>query len=264
MGTLVDYATDKGVALLTLTDPPVNAFTHEMFKELDACIIEARFDDDVHVVVITGHGDKYFSAGANVSMLKEADETFKYYFCLHANETLLRLENTPKLVIGAVNGHCVGGGFELALACDLRIARAGAFQIGLPDVGMGVLPATGGTQRLVRAAGKARAIELMVEGQTLSVTDAHALGLVNKAWDAESHEGFVRRVLDYAHEFCPPGRAAAAVGLVKRAAQAAEDSSLEQGIALERELQQRLVGTADAKEGLAAHAQKRRAVFRGR
>jgi enoyl-CoA hydratase len=264
MGTLVDYATDKGVALLTLTDPPVNALTHEMFKELDASILEARFDDDVHVLVITGHGDKYFSAGANVNMLKEADETFKYYFCLHANETLLRLENTPKLVIAAINGHCLGGGFELTLACDLRIARGGAYQLGLPEVGMGTIPATGGTQRLVRVAGKSRAIELMVEAQTVSVLDALALGLVNKAWETETHEAFVQRVLDYAHQFCPPGYAATAVGLVKRAAQAAEDATLEQGIALERELQQRLVSTADAKEGLAAYAQKRKAVFRAR
>src|SRR5579862_6998369 len=122
MGTLVSYATDKGVAVLTLTDPPVNAYTHEMFKELDANVLEARFDDDVHVIVVTGLGDKYFCAGANVNVLKEADETFKYYFCLHANETLLRLENTPKLVIASINGHCVGGGLELALACDLRVA----------------------------------------------------------------------------------------------------------------------------------------------
>ena len=264
MGTLVDYSTDKGVALLTLTDPPANAFTHEMFKELDSCVLEARFDDDVHVVVITGHGDKYFSAGANMNMLKEADETFKYYFCLHANETLSRLENTPKLVIAAINGHCVGGGFELALACDLRVARDGAFQIGLPEVSMGVLPATGGTQRLVRLVGKARAMELMVEGQTLAVADAQAAGLVHKAWETETHEAFVRRVLEYAHEFCPPGRAAAAVGLIKRAAQAADETALEQGIAFERELQQRLLATSDAKEGLAAHSQKRKAAFKAR
>lgn len=264
MGTLVDYATDKGVALLTLSDPPINAFTHEMFKELDACILEARFDDDVHVVVVTGHGDKYFSAGANVNMLKEADPTFKYYFCLHASETLLRLESTPKLVLAAINGHCVGGGLELALACDLRIARAGAYQLGLPDVDMGVLPATGGTQRLVRVAGKARAIELLIEGQMLPVEEAHAQGLVHKVWETETHEAYMRRVLDYAHEFCPPGRAATAVGFVKLAAQTADETGLAQGIALEREIQQRLVGTADAKEGLAASVQKRKAVFRGR
>src|ERR1700760_2908448 len=149
MGTLVNYATEKGVALLTLTDPPVNAYTHEMFKELDACILEARFDDDIHVIVVTGHGDKYFSAGANANMLKEADESFKYYFFLHASETLVRLENTPKLVIAAINGHCFGGGLEVALACDIRIARAGALQIASPEVELGLMPGAGGTRRLV-------------------------------------------------------------------------------------------------------------------
>jgi enoyl-CoA hydratase/carnithine racemase len=263
MGTLVEYATDKGVALITLTDPPANAFTHEMFKELDTCVLEARFDDDVHVLVVTGHGDKYFSAGANINMLKEADETFKYYFALHANETLLRLENTPKLVLAAINGHAIGGGLELALACDLRIARGG-HQVGLPEVGMGILPATGGTQRMARTVGKARAMELMIEGQALSVEEARAIGLIHKTWDAESHDAFMRQVLDYAHEYCPPTRASVTVGVLKRAAQAAGETSLEQGLALERELQQRILSTGDAKEGLLASAQKRKPVYRGR
>jgi len=264
MGTLVEYATDKGVAILTLTDPPVNAYSHEMFKELDANILEARFDEDVHVIVLTGHGDKYFCAGANINMLKEADETFKYYFCLHANETLLRLENTPKLVIAALNGHCVGGGYEVALACDLRIARAGAAQVGLPEVGLGVLPGTGGTQRLTRLVGKARAIELIVEGQNLPVSEALEAGLVHKVWSSETPEAFLRQILDYAHEFCPPGRAAMAVGHIKRAVQSGGEMSLEQGLALERELQQQLFRSSDAKEGLIAFTQKRKAQFRGR
>ena len=264
MGTLVNYATDKGVALLTLTDPPVNAYTYEMFKELDANILEARFDDDVHVIVVTGHGDKYFCAGANINMLKEADETFKYYFCLHANETLLRLENTPKLVIAAINGHCVGGGFEVALACDLRIARAGAYQVGLPEVSLGVLPGTGGTQRLARLVGKARAIELIVEGQSLSV-DRGARGGARPQGvaDRDRTTTFLRQVLDYAHEFCPPARASMAVGRIKRAVQSGADMSLEQGLALERELQQQLFRSHDAKEGLLAFTQKRKAAFRG-
>ncbi|HEX3344817.1 MAG TPA: enoyl-CoA hydratase/isomerase family protein [Polyangiaceae bacterium] len=260
----MSYATEKGVALLTLTDPPVNAYSYEMFKELDANILEARFDDDVHVIVLTGHGDKYFCAGANINMLKEADETFKYYFCLHANETLLRLENTPKLVIAAINGHCVGGGLEVALACDLRVARAGTFQVGLPEVGLGVLPGTGGTQRLTRLVGKARAIELIVEGQNLPVAGAHVAGLVHKVWETETHEAFVRKALDYAREFCPPGRASMAVGNIKRAVQSGGEMSLEQGLALERELQQQLFRSQDAKEGLVAYTQKRKAVFRGR
>lgn len=264
MGTLVNYATDKGVALLTLNDPPVNAYTYEMFKELDANVLEARFDDDVHVIVITGHGDKYFCAGANINMLKEADETFKYYFCLHANETLLRLENTPKLVIAALNGHCVGGGFEITLACDLRIARAGAYQVGLPEVSLGVLPGTGGTQRLARLLGRARAIELMVEGLALPVEDARTAGLVHKVWAAESQDDFLRKVIDYAHEFCPPVRAPMAVGNIKRAVQGGADMSLEQGLALERELQQELFRSQDAREGLLAFTQKRKAQFHGR
>jgi enoyl-CoA hydratase/carnithine racemase len=264
MGTLVSYATDKGVAVLTLTDPPVNAYSYEMFKELDANILEARFDDDVHVIVVTGHGDKYFCAGANINMLKEADETFKYYFCLHANETLLRLENTPKLVLAAINGHCVGGGFEVALACDLRIARAGTFQIGLPEVGLGVLPGTGGTQRLTRLVGKARAIELIVEGQNLPVAEAHEAGLIHKVWTTDSHEAYLRQVIDYAHEFCPPGRASMAVGHIKRAVQSGGEMSLEQGLALERELQQQLFRSHDAKEGLVAFTQKRKPAFRGK
>jgi enoyl-CoA hydratase/carnithine racemase len=264
MGTLVSYATDKGVALLTLTDPPANAYTHEMIKELDACILEARFDDDIHVMVITGHGDKYFSAGANVNMLKEADESFKYYFFLHMNETLVRLENTPKLVIAAINGHCTGGGFEVALACDLRVARGGAAQIGLSDIELGLMPGAGGTQRVARLLGKGRAIELLVEGQKLHVEQACAAGLIHKACEADSAEAFTRKVIDYAHEFCPPNRAALAVGSIKRSIQSGSESSLEQGLALDRELQRRLFETHDGREGLAAHTQKRKPVFQAR
>ncbi len=262
MGTLVNYSTDKGVAVLTLTDPPVNACTHEMFKELDANVLEARFDDDVHVVLLTGHGDKYFSAGANVNMLKEADESFKYYFALHASETLLRFENTPKLVIAAINGHALGGGFEIALACDIRIARAGTFQIGLPEVNLGILPGAGGTQRLTRLVGKGRAMELVVEGLTLPPAQAHSAGLVHKVWEADTHEAFMRKAIDYAHEFCPPTRAAMAIGNVKRAIQGGAEMSLEGGLALERELAGELFRSQDAKEGLVAFVQKRKAIFR--
>ncbi|HEX4445995.1 MAG TPA: enoyl-CoA hydratase/isomerase family protein [Polyangiaceae bacterium] len=264
MGTLVNYATERGVALLTLTDPPVNAYTHEMFKELDACILEARFDDDIHVVIITGHGDTYFCAGENIHMLREADESFKYYFCLHANETLLRLENTPKLIIAAINGHCVGGGLELALACDIRIARAGGSEIGLPEVGLGILPGMGGTQRLVRLVGKGRAMELIIEGRNVGVQTALQSGLVHKVWPADTHDDFMRQVIDYAREFCPPGRSPLAVGQIKRAVQAGAESPLEQGLSLERELQQRLFASQDAREGLSAFTQKRDPVFRSR
>src|SRR5512143_3555127 len=198
MGALVNYMTEKGVAVLTLNDPPVNAYSYEMLKELDASILEARFDNDIHVIVLTGHGEKFFCAGANINMLKEADETFKYYFCLHANETLCRLENTPKLVIAALNGHTVGGGLEVALACDLRIARKGAGKVGLPEVALGVLPGTGGTQRLARSVGKSRAIQMMAEGTTFDFDVAHGHGLVNEVWETATHGEFMEKVLAYA------------------------------------------------------------------
>jgi enoyl-CoA hydratase len=264
MGTLVNYTTDKGVAVLTLNDPPVNAYSYEMLKELDAAVLEARFDNDVHVLVLTGHGDRFFSAGANINMLREADATFKYYFCLHANETLLRMENTPKICIAAINGHCVGGGLEIALACDLRIARKGDYQLGLPEVALGVLPGTGGTQRLTRLIGKGRAMELMAEGSKMNFEAAAALGIVNKVWDAPSVEEFQKKVLAYGHGFAPPSGAPLAVGAIKRAVQSAMETSLEQGLALERELQAELFSSDDAKEGLNAYAQKKKPVFKGR
>ncbi|MBP9114346.1 MAG: enoyl-CoA hydratase/isomerase family protein, partial [Polyangiaceae bacterium] len=219
MGSLVQYQTEKGVATITLADPPVNAYTFEMFKELDACILEARFDDDVHVIVLTGRGEKYFCAGANINMLKEADASFKYYFCLHANETLQRLEQTPKLCIAAINGHCVGGGLEVALACDIRIARAGGSFLGLPEVELGVLPGTGGTQRLGRLLGKSKALELMCEGEKFSVERAVALGIVNKSFETETHAEFMQKIAEYARTFVPPSRASLAVGRIKRSLQ---------------------------------------------
>src|SRR4026207_259373 len=134
-----------------------------MMQEIDGAVLEARMDADTHVIVLRGAGDRFFCAGANIGMLKDADPDFKYYFCLHANETLNRLEQTPKLVIAALNGHCVGGGLEIAMAADIRIARRGAGKWGLLEVSLGVLPGTGGTQRLSRIVGKTKAIELMVE-----------------------------------------------------------------------------------------------------
>src|SRR3989440_9773213 len=197
--TLVNASKHEGVMVLELTNPPANTYSYEMMKQLDAHVLDARFDAAVHVVMITGAGDKFFCAGADINMLEGADPYFKYNFCLHANETLCRLEQTPKLEIAAINGHCVGGGLEIALACDLRVARAGAGKIGLPEVSLGVLPGTGGTQRLGRAVGRAKAIELMAEGVTFGVDEARALGLVNTVVDVPAAE-FRGRALEYAHK----------------------------------------------------------------
>jgi enoyl-CoA hydratase len=264
-GMLVDYRVEKGVAILELNDPPANTYTYEMNKELDAAILNARMDDEVHVMVIRGSGEKFFSAGANIKMLSEVTPGFKYFFCLHANETLLRLEHTPKLVIAALNGHCVGGGLEIAMAADIRIAMKGAGKIGLPEVSLGVLPGTGGTQRLSRIVGKSKAIELMVEGGLFEFEDAQKLGIVNHVWPAEENgKKWWDHVLEYAQSFCPPHKAAKAVGRIKRAVQTGWEIPLESALAIERELQQQLFQSEDAKEGLGAYNQKRKANFAGK
>jgi enoyl-CoA hydratase/carnithine racemase len=263
-GVLVRYETQAGIALLTLEDPPANTYTHEMMRQLDETVLRARFDTAVDVIVLTGAGDKFFCAGANINMLAEADPTWKYYFCLHANETLLRLEHTPKLVIAALNGHTVGGGLEIAMAADLRIARADAGKIGLPEVSLGVLPGTGGTQRLTRLVGHSRAIQMMAEGANTDFRTAERLGLVNRVIESESRDEFVDQVLDYARQFTRPGKASLAVGNIKRACQSGGQLPLEQGLALERELQAHLFNSEDAREGLNAYVEKRRAEFAGK
>src|SRR3954454_11934994 len=196
---LANYRTDGGVAVIEMNDPPANTSIYAMHRQLDECILKARMDNDVYVIVLTGAGDKFFSAGANIKMLASVDPVFKYYFCLHANEMLLRLEHTPKLVIAAINGHCVGGGLEIAMAADLRITKKDAGKIGLPEVNLGVLPGTGGTQRLSRLVGKSKAIELMVTGNTFSFEEAKEMGIIN---DVFEREGFMENVMEYARQFC--------------------------------------------------------------
>jgi len=261
--TLVNYRVDGGIAILELVDPPANTYTHEMMRQLDEAILRARFDDDVHVLLLRGAGEKFFSAGANISMLNSVTPGFKYYFCLHANETLLRLEHTPKLVIAALNGHTVGGGLEIAMAADIRIARKDAGKIGLPEVTLGVLPGTGGTTRLARLVSKSVAIELMVLGNTFSFEEAEAHGIVNHVWEG-SPEEFWQQILDYARQFVPPNKASKAVGRIKRAVQTGSEIPLDVALALERELQQQLFQSEDAKEGISAYVQKRVPKFSGR
>ena len=262
----VDVTVSDGVAVLALNEPPANTYSYEMMVELDAAVLAARMDPNVHVIVLIGTGDKFFCAGANIGMLKDADPDFKYYFCLHANETLTRLEQTPKLVIAALNGHTVGGGLEVAMAADLRIARKDAGKIGLPEVALGVLPGTGGTQRLARLVGKARAIELMATGRLMTMDDAHALGIVTAVWGEGELNGrsFRDAVVHYARQFTPPHAASRAVGRMKRAVQSGAEAGFLEGLSIERELQQVLFQSEDAREGIAANLEKRKPAFKGR
>lgn len=258
--TLVHYEVRDGVAYLTLDDPPANTYTHEMMRQLDDAIVKARFAKDVYVIVIKGEGNKFFCAGANINMLKSSDPYFKYYFCLHANETLNRLEQTPKLVIAALEGHTVGGGLEIAMAADLLIAKRGSGKVGLPEINLGVLPGTGGTQRLARRVSKSQAIDLMITGRLIDFEEAQQMGIVNQIFDGDN---FLDQIHEYAKQFTPPHRAAKAVGRIKRSVQSGAEVPFESGLAIERELQQQLFESPDAKEGLDAYVSKRTPNFQG-
>ncbi len=272
---LVNYGvTDNGIAVIELAsdssgaplegdDIGPNTYTHEMMRDIDEAVVRARFDDDVAVILLTGRGEKFFSAGASIQMLDSVTPGFKYNFCLHANETLSRLEQTPKLVICAINGHAVGGGLEIAMAADIRLARKDAGKLGLPEINLGVLAGTGGTARLSRIIGKARALEYMVTGELMAFEKAKELNLVNDVWDGDLAE-FRQDVLDYASQFTLPMKATKAVGNIKRSVQSGTEMPFEYHLALERELQSSLFSSSDAKEGINAYVERRTPRFTGK
>ena len=250
-------------AVLTLTNGRFNGYSHRMMRQIDDAVLDARFDPDVEVIIVTGAG-KMFCAGAEIEMLEQSDPVGKYYFCLHANETMSRLEQTPKLTIAALNGHAVGGGLEVAMACDLRVAHAGAGRVGLPEVKLGVLPGTGGTQRLTRLLGKSRALEMMITGDLMPFEAAQEIGLINHVITPGAEESFLTAVIQWASQFTTPHTANMAVGHIKRAVQTGGELPLEYGLALERELQAKLFASEDAREGLAAFNEKRKPEFQGK
>src|SRR5262245_9668750 len=258
---LIELRIQDGVAIIELNNPPANAYTLDMLKQLDEAIVKARFDENVHVLVLRGAGEKFFSAGADINMLSKESTEFRNQFALYGHETLARLESTPKLVIAAINGHCVGGGLEIAMACDIRIAKKNAGRTGLAEVNLGVIPGMGGTQRLPRLVGKARAMDLAATGRMIAFEEAAEFGLITELFEGED---FFDQVLDYARQFVAPNKPSKAVGLIKRAIQSGMQGSQWEGLAFERELLAQAFASADAAEGLSAYKDKRVAKFSGK
>ena len=248
------------VAVAWFNKPKMNTYDTDLMRDISTIIDEVRFDDSIDICVFASKLDGIWSSGADINLLATSTPEYKAMFCLNCQEVLNKMETTPKLFIAAIDGHCVGGGLEIAMACDLRLACQDAGKIGLPEVNLGELPGTGGTQRLSRLIGKSRAIEMMAKGETFSFERAQELGLVNEVFPKD---GFWDQVLMYARQFCPPNKASKAVGNIKRAVCSGLEVPFESGLAIERELQQLLFQSADAKEGLHAYVEKRMPEFRG-
>jgi enoyl-CoA hydratase len=258
-GTHIRTRVDDHVGYIEIGKPKANTYDLAMMQELSSAIDELRFDDETRVIVLASTVPGFFSAGADIEMLKRSQPDYKAMFCLFCQETLDKFAKTPKVVIAALSGHTVGGGLEIALACDLRMMAKDGGTIGLPEVTLGVLPGTGGTQRLPRLIGTSRALDMMITGRRLSPDEALAIGLVNYVYPKES---FAKDIQAYASALAHgPSRA---VSLIKRSVVEGVEIPLTAGLALERELQNRLFVTEDAKEGLTAFTEKRKPNFKGR
>jgi len=257
----IEQKKEGGILTLEINSPPVNSYTHEMLRQLDDCIVQARFDETTHVIVLTGNGQKFFSAGADINMLAKQSLAYKYNFAVHGNEVLLRMERTPKLIIAAINGHAIGGGLEIAMAADIRIAKKDAGRVGLAEVNLGVMPGMGGTQRLPRLVGKGRGLELCATGRQIAYEEAVEFGLIHYIYEKDN---FMERVLDYARQFVPPNKASFAVGKIKRAIQTGLDGSLAEGLSLEHEVLYQVFASEDGNEGVKAYLEKRTAKYQGK
>lgn len=256
----VRLETEGGLAYIKLNKPKLNLYDREFMAQLNDAVDEIRFNDEIKVVIMMSELERVFSAGADIHMLKASEPNYKASFCLGAQETLSKIERTPKIFLAVLHGHTVGGGLEMALAADIRFASdAPNIQIGLPEVKLGVLPGTGGTQRLSRLIGKSKALDLMITGRLLSPQEALDIGMVNYIYPAEQ---LTAKVEEYARNLL--SGATKAIGLIKQAVVQGTEVHLDAGFFMERELQNRLFITEDAQEGLASFIEKRQPEFKGR
>ena len=248
----------NGVALIHLNRPPANSYDRRFIDELNAAIDEVRFDESVAAVVLTSDLPKFFSAGADINMFRTVTPRARAMTILHMHEVLRKIEHTPKVFIAAIGGHCLGGGLEIALATDFRFAAEGEYRIGVPEVTLGLLPGNGGTQRLPRLIGRQKAMELLMTGKPLDPKLAFSLGIVDRLMPPDQ---LLAEALSFAASLASGPRLA--IGEIKLAAKEGVEMSLESALGLERGGIFRLFETADAKEGMAAFAEKRKPAWKG-
>ena len=244
---------ENGIALLTINRPKsLNALNSETLAELNTCLAELENNEEVKVVILTGSGEKSFVAGADISEMVNGTPAEGRKMGLLAKEAFGRLENMPQVTIAAVNGYALGGGCEISMACDIRVASENA-RFAQPECGLGILPGFGGTQRLPRLVGKGRAKELIFTCDQITAEDAYRMGLVN-------HVVPQAELIDYCKAMA--GRIMKngpfAVALAKQAINTGMDTDLDSGLKLEANLFGLSFSTADKKEGMTAFLEKRK------
>jgi len=247
------------VALITVNRPgALNALNAETLRELDRAFNELCADESVGAVIITGAGEKAFVAGADIAFMKNLTPVEARNFALLGQAVLSKVENLPQPVVAAVNGFALGGGCELAMACDIRLASDKA-KFGQPEVTLGVPPGFAGTQRLPRLVGKGRAKEMLYTGDMISADEAYRIGLVNKVYPAVELLPAAKALAEKLGS-----RAPVAIRLIKSAVNQGLEMDVARGMAYEAEVFGLSFATGDQKEGMAAFLEKRKADFRGK
>jgi len=255
----VRFEKQDSIGHIVLDRPPANSYDKAFMEELDAAIEAARRDDAVKAIVLRSANEKFFSAGADVSVFAKSGLDEQNAFVVCANEAMAKFESTPKVVVAAINGHCLGGGLEMALCCDFRIAGEGSYRIGLPEVSLGLLPGTGGTQRLPRLIGRQKALDFMLRGTTMPPREALAAGIVDEVVPAAE---LVNKALERANVYATGPTFA--IGRIKRATVQGLGMGLDEGLKLERQLLIELFKSEDAKEGVTAFVEKRKPNYKGK
>ena len=256
---MISLEREGAVGQISLHRAPANAYNREFAQELDAAVEAVRADDAIRAAVVSSALPRFFSAGADIKFFQASSLAEKEKFILYMHEVLRKIEMTPKVFIAAIAGHCLGGGLEIALACDLRFAAAGPYGLGQPEVTLGILPGNGGTQRLPRLVGKSRALDLMITGRTVSPEEALRIGLVDRTHPADELSAATREYADALTR-----SATMAVGLTKLAVARGMELPLDGGLAYEREVLFRAFASEDAAEGVNAFLEKRPPAFKGK
>lgn len=256
---VVTFSKAERVGTIRLNRPPANSYDIQFMQALDAAIEAADRDPQVRAVILTSVSDKFFSAGADIRAFLSNGVEANMEMIRAAHRALEKMALSPKVFVAAINGHALGGGLEMALACDLRFAAEGRYRLGLPEVTLGLLPGNGGTQRLPRLIGANRALEMMLTGESVGPQEAHRLGLVNRLFPADT---LLAETEAYARQIA--SGASAAIGAIKQAVVQGRTLPLSEALALERNLIEPLFRTADAQEGLRAFVEKREPVYTGR
>jgi enoyl-CoA hydratase/carnithine racemase len=253
----VSFEHDGGVGTITLDNPPANSYDLSVMREFSQAVDQA-IDADVRAVIVRSASEKFFSAGADIKKFLEGDVEANMEMIRISQAAFKRMAQSPPIFIAHLNGHALGGGLEIALACDIRLANEGSYKLGTPEVTLGLLPGNGGTQRLTRLIGPARGLELLITGRTFSPSDAHCWGLVAAVFEAAEADA---RVREYAGRFV--SAAPLAIAAIKRCVHEGVQLPLAEGLAVEAEEMERLFRSQDANEGLTAFVEKRTPEFAG-